>query len=97
MKRLLCGTVTALLISMPLFAQTSPSGSTTQPGSMDESKTTTEEVKRTTSPSGEVTEEVEKMEDTSKTPSSATPDSTSPGMQDSSMQNPSNTTTPTEN
>lgn len=94
MKRLLCGAVTALLISMPLFAQTSPSGSTTQPGSMDETKTTTEEVKRTTSPSGDVTEEVEKMEDTSKKPSSMHPDSSSPSMQDPNTQNPSNTTTP---
>ena len=97
MKRLICGTVTALLLSMPLFAQTSPSGSTTQPSgsmdSMDSTKTTTEEVKRTTSPSGDVTEEVERMEDTSKSPSKTHSD----GMQDSNMQQPSNSTTPSSN
>lgn len=96
MKRLLCGTMTALLISAPLFAQTPSSSTMPSSGSMDESKTTTEEVKRTTSPSGEVTEEVERMEDSSMAPSHS--DSSSPGHMDSTKPaKPKSSTTPSGN
>ena len=95
MKRLLCGTVTALLISMPLFAQTPSSSSMPSSGSMDESKTTSEEVRRTTSPSGEVTEEVEKMEDSSMSPSHS--DSSHSNMDATKPAKPKSSTTPSGN
>lgn len=94
MKRLL-GTITALMMALPLYANT---GTTSSPGSTSEASDTSTMRGGTPGSTSTPTEEMEMQEDPAMQPTQSGSSTTNPTMEEQQEESPSNidTTTPAE-